>query len=558
MNSGELVLLLDRLLSRADEHEWVEWKHNNEEPHMIGEYISALSNAAALDGEPFGYMIWGVDDKTGAIVGTGFDPKKAKGQGAQPLMLWLHQYLRPKLDFRFESLQYQNETIVVLLIPSAIGQPTSFHEIEYIRLDSAKVKLRDHPDKSRRLWAMLSTRVDWSAELVSSASIDDLDEAAIAEGKEQYAKKNPRLIDEIKRWDVSAFLSKLKLTKGNKLTRAAILLFGKDESAQHLPHRPEISWILKDQEGTALDYHHFRLPFILAPDALFARIRNLTVRYLRPGTLFHTEVPQYDSWVIKEALHNCIAHQDYDLGGRVNVIEKPDELIFSNIGDFLPDSVESLLVEDLSPERYRNHCLAQAMVSLKMIDTIGSGIRRMYTEQRKRFFPMPDYLIDHEKQRVEVRIPGRILDEKYTFALMQQPELMLWDVFLLDKVQKRQPITLDEAKGLRRQNLIEGRAPNYFVSSKVAKAIGEQAQYTRNKGLEKSFYREMIVQHLRHFERASRKDLEQILIDKLPDGLTKAQKENKIKNLLAEMSKDKLITSDGIRGPSAVWKLIEK
>jgi len=141
---------------------------------------------------------------------------------------------------------------------------------------------------------------------------------------------------------------------------------------------------------------------------------------------------------------------------------------------------------------------------------------------------------------------------------MQQPDLTLWDVFLLDKVQKKQMIALDDAKKLRRQNLIEGRAPNYFVSSEVAKAIGEQAQYTRNKGLEKSFYREMIVQHLRHFKQANRKDLEKILIDKLPDGLSDVQKENKIKNLLAEMSKEGLVTSDGIRGPSAMWKLVEK
>ncbi len=558
MNSGELILLLDRFLSRAEEHEWVEWKHNNEEPHLIGEYISALSNAAALDREPFGYMVWGIDDKTQAVVGTRFDPQKAKGQGAQALVFWLHQYLRPKLDFRFEQVLYQDQLVVILIVPAAIGQPTSFHEIEYIRLGSSKVKLRGHADKNRRLWLQLSSRIDWSSELVASVSIDDLDMTALLLGKERFAENYPHLGEETKNWNIPTFLSKLKLIKGSKLTRAALLLFGKDEAAQHLPHRPEISWILKDQEGTALDYHHFGLPFILVPDALFARIRNLTVRYLRPETLFHTEVPQYDSWVIREALHNCIAHQDYGLGGRVNVIEKPDEIIFSNAGDFLPGSVESLLVEDRSPEQYRNPCLAQAMVALKLIDTIGSGIRRMYTEQRKRYFPMPDYLIEPVKQRIEVRIPGRILDEKYTFALMQQPDLSLLDVFLLDKVQKKQTITLEEAKRLKRQNLIEGRAPNYFVSSEVAKAIGEQAQYTRNKGLEKSFYREMIVQHLRHFKQANRKDLEKILIDKLPDGLTEVQKENKIKNLLAEMSKDGLITSGGTRGHLTTWRLVEK
>ena len=171
------------------------------------------------------------------------------------------------------------------------------------------------------------------------------------------------------------------------------------------------------------------------------RVRNLTVRYLPPCTLFPTEVPQYDAWVIREALHNAIAHQDYALGGRVNVIEKPDQLVFSNVGRFLPGKVESLLEQDRSPEQYRNPCLTQAMVSLKLIDTVGSGIRRMFIEQRKRFFPLPDYLIEPEQQRVEVRITGRIVDERYVHVLMQQPYLSLMDVFLLDKVQKRLSIS---------------------------------------------------------------------------------------------------------------------
>ena len=214
--------------------------------------------------------------------------------------------------------------------------------------------------------------------------------------------------------------------------------------------------MLKDADGTALDYHHFGLPLLRVPDALLARVRNLTVRYLRPGTLFPTEVPQYDTWVIREALHNAIAHQDYGLSARVNVVELPEQLVFSNAGRFLPGTVQELLATDRSPEQYRNPCLTQAMVALKMIDTIGSGIRRMYIEQRKRFFPLPDYLIDAAQQRVEVRLTGRILDERYTQVLMQQPELSLMDVFLLDKVQKRLPLGADGGEGSARAQADRG------------------------------------------------------------------------------------------------------
>lgn len=553
MNPGDLTLLLEHLLAQTGEHEWLEFKHNDD-PHTIGEYMSALANAAALDGEPCGYMVWGIEDGTHRVLGTRFKPGSAK-IGAQMLDLWLHQYLRPKLDFRFEAFDYQGQPVVLLRVPAAVAQPVSFHEVEYIRIHSAKVKLASHADKEARLWARLHTRGDWSAELVTAASVADLDPAALKAGRQRFAEKHPHLADEVTGWDVPTLLSKLKLSRNGQLTRAALLLFGKDEAAQYLPLPPQVSWVLKDADGVMLDYQHYGLPLLLAPDALLARVRNLTVRYLRPGTLFPTEVPQYDAWVIREALHNAIAHQDYAVGGRVNVVETPDQLVFSNIGHFLPGKVESLLAQDRSPEQYRNPCLTQAMVALKLIDTVGSGIRRMYIEQRKRFFPLPDYLIEPEQQRVEVRITGRIVDERYAQVLMQQPDLSLMDVFLLDKVQKRLPISADEARGLRARKLIEGRAPNVQVSAQVAQVLGDQTQYTLNKGLDAGYYRELVLQHLRNFKACTREDLESILQTRLPELLNTAQKRNRVKNLLADLRKRHLIEPDR-KGPGALWRLV--
>lgn len=553
MNPAELTPLLDRLLAEPTEHEWLEFKHNDD-PHAIGEYISALANSAALDGEPCGYLVWGIEDGTHRVLGTPFKPATTKAKG-QILELWLHRCLRPKLDFRFEAFDHHGLPVVLLRVPAAVAQPVSFHEVEYIRIKSAKVKLASHPDKAARLWARLNTRVDWSAELVGTAALADLEPAALVEGRQRYAEKNPHLANELPGWDDATFISKLKLSRGGQLTRAALLLFGRDEAAQYLPLPPQVSWVLKDADGKALDYHHFGLPLLRVPDALLARVRNLTVRYLRPGTLFPTEVPQYDTWVIREALHNAIAHQDYGLSARVNVVELPEQLVFSNAGRFLPGTVQELLATDRSPEQYRNPCLTQAMVALKMIDTIGSGIRRMFIEQRKRFFPLPDYLIDAVQQRVEVRLTGRILDERYTQVLMQQPELSLMDVFLLDKVQKRQPISADEAKALRARKLVEGRAPNHHVSARVADALGQQAQYLLDKGFEKDFYLMWVLKRLRMGD-CKRAELERLLLGKLPEVLSADQKRNKVKNLLAEMSRKALITADGKRGPGAVWRLL--
>ena len=134
------------------------------------------------------------------------------------------------------------------------------------------------------------------------------------------------------------------------------------------------------------DYEHFDPPFILNVDRVLARIRNLTIRQLPGGTLFPIEIPQYEPWVLREAIHNCIAHQDYILAGRVNLVEMPDRLMLTNVGSFLPGTVESVIRRDAPMEVYRNRALAQAMVNLNMIDTQGGGIKRMFLLQKK---PVP-------------------------------------------------------------------------------------------------------------------------------------------------------------------------
>ena len=80
-----------------------------------------------------------------------------------------------------------------------------------------------------------------------------------------------------------------------------------------------------------------------------------------------------------------VAHQDYVLGGKINVVEHPDRLVFGNLGEFLAPNVEWMLAHQSPPEHYRNQWLINGMIRLRMIDRLGSGIRRMFDKQRKRF-----------------------------------------------------------------------------------------------------------------------------------------------------------------------------
>lgn len=313
--------------------------------------------------------------------------------------------------------------------------------------------------------------------------------------------------------------------------------------------------MLKGEDNSERDYAHFGPPLILSVDQVFAKIRNLVYRHMPGGYLFPVEISKYDDWVIRESLHNSIAHQDYRLSGRVNVVEEPDAVLFTNLGNFLPGSVEEVILKDAPPEFYRNRFLAEAMVDLNMIDTIGSGIKRMFNVQRKRNFPMPDYDLN-EPGKVKVRIIGKIMDERYTRMLMQRTDLGLWEVIALDKVQKGKPLTENEFRLLKSGRLIEGRRPNLFVSAEVAAATETKADYIRKRAFDKPYYKKMVEDYVRRFRVATRAELDKLLMEKLSEALSAKQKRNFITNLLQEMRRQKIIQPiKGKRGRGSQWEL---
>ena len=347
--------------------------------------------------------------------------------------------------------------------------------------------------------------------------------------------KHPSQAQAVAGWDDITFLNKAKLLKQGAVTHAALLLLGRAESATRLsPAVAKISWVLKDAANRELDYEHFGPPFLLAGDRLQARIRNLIVRALPSGTMFPQEITQYDPWVIREALHNCIAHQDYRLHGRITVVEFPDRVLMTNVGDFLPGTVETVIRQDAPQAIYRNPFLADAMVELNLIDTQGGGIKRMFETQRRRSFPLPDFDLTTSGV-VAVSISGRILDERYTRLLMERTDLDLGQVMVLDRVQKGQRISRDEHRHLKASGLVEGRYPSLMVAGTIARATGDTGRHIRERGFEKQYYLDLILALVREHGPVGRKELDQLLVPKLPDRLTDAQKRRKVHNLLQEL-----------------------
>lgn len=323
-----------------------------------------------------------------------------------------------------------------------------------------------------------------------------------------------------------------------KVTNAAMILLGNSDYDYLIARPPIMMWRLYGANGEDKDYAIFTIPFINVIDKIFLKIRNLTYRYIpNQLTLFPIETQQYDTWLLRELLNNCIAHTNFQLGGRIYVNEFEDRIKITNPGSFIPQNIESVLQVSYNPPFYRNQLLAETMVKFHMIDTATMGIRKVFRIQKDKYFPLSDYDLDVSNE-VSVTVYGKILNNDYMHILYNHPELDLETVFLLDRVQKGLPISKESVAYLRKLKLVEGRISNLYLSASVSKSIEDEAQYIKNKGFDDKYYKDMIINYLNEFKMAKKKDIRILLWDKLPAVLNDKQKERKIGNLLSSLKKD--------------------
>ena len=382
----------------------------------------------------------------------------------------------------------------------------------------------------------------------------DLDDAAVRKARESFAQKhaNRFAAGEVAGWPLATFLDRARLTIDGQVTRTALLLLGKPESAWHLlPHPAQLTWSLQGPERA---YAHFGPPFLLNTTRLYQRIRNIQLRLLPEDELLPVEVAKYDQKIVLEALHNCIAHQDYTRNGRVVVTEQPARLVFENEGGFYEGQPLDYLEGHKIPRRYRNPFLVQAMAGLNMIDTMGYGIHDMHVRQARRYFPMPDYDLS-DPGAVKLSIHGGVVDAAYSRLLIQKTDLPLADVLALARVQKKLPIPDEAAARLRRAGLIEGRKPGYHVSAQVAAATDQKADYIRTRAQDDEFYAKLLTDYLQRYGGATRSEINRLLLPKLSEALSAEQKNNKIANLLTRLRRTNRIQNSGTRA-RPVWRLV--
>ena len=543
-------------LRKHPENEVVEFKkaESNYSFKEIGQYFSALSNNANIQDRQCAWLVFGVANDR-SIVGSAYRMDEA---ALQRLKKEIRAHTNQGLTFLgIYPITVEGKRVVMFEIPPAIpGIATTWNDMAYDRTDESLCPLSVNKQDLIRY----QVGYDWSKEIVEEASLDDLDPAAVRMARELFTKhevnrgKDPTYFE---RLDNVSLLNKAGILLGGKITRTALILLGDEYAAKNYfdGFIPRITWSLYNADGSVKTYEHFDTPFLLSVDEVFKRIRNVKYRYIAgQQTLFPEEVDQYSPDLIKELLHNCIAHQDYTLRGKINVEEFEDYLVFMNEGHFIPETIERALEPGYKPPYYRNTFLCNAMVNLYMIDTNAMGIPTMFEIQQKRYFPLPSYDLS-EPNRVKVKVYGKILDPNYTRLLNADRDLDIQTVFLLDKIQKKEPIPQEDYQHLRKAGLAEGRYPNIYVSYSVAEAVGQPETYIRNAGIGDEKCKLLIISYLEKVGEAPQRKIFAVVEDVLPSILTQEQKRKKLSNLLQIMkNRDNTIDSRG-KTSGVVWFL---
>lgn len=553
MDQQALQTLLGELIA-GWESEVVEFKQagNDYDTDKIGEYFSALSNEANLREANAAWLIFGVSDRSRTVVGTDY---RLQAERLQSLKMQIAENTEPSITLRnIYELGHADGRVVFLEVPPAPrGMPIAWKGHYYARAGESRTSLGLDKQDEIRGQTLLG---DWTAQVIPSASILDLDDHALQSARDAFARKYENSIPtkDVMEWPLATFLDRARLTKNRQMTRAALLLLGKPEAAWHLsPHMAQLTWRL---EGAESAYQHFSLPFLLNSTALYQKIRNIQIRILPKDSLLAVEVAKYDRKIVLEALHNSIAHQDYALNGRIVVTERVDRLTFENDGGFYEGVPADYLSGTKTPRRYRNPFLVNAMAELGMIDTMGYGIYQMHIGQARRYFPMPDYDLSQENV-TRMTLYGGVIDQAYSEMLMLKTNLPLADILALDRVQKKLPVDDKVVKHLRHTGLIEGRKPNLYVSASVAKATDSKATYIRMRAQDDDYYAKLIMDYLQQYDHASKKEIKQLLLNKLSDALTEKQKSNKINNLLTKLRlSGRIYNSGSDAAPS--WKIVKK
>ncbi len=394
MTPAQLSALLAELLALPHETEWVEWKHNNSDPIMIAERLSALANSAALHGRDSGYLVWGVQDETRNVLGTTFRPRQAK-KGGEELENWLARSQHPTGNFRMHEWTHQGVPVVLFEVPRATQTPVRYSSEEYIRVGSLTKKLKEYPEKERELWATFARKPFETG--VAQADVAGADVLALLD-----YDRCLKLLQIPLPTDQQGVLGKLadeglvvpKPGGRYDITNLGAVLFAANLSKFDRLRRKALRIIKYRGQGRTETEREWRdapsqTGYAVAFEAAVAFVHSQLPQNEPIGQAFRTQVRVYPEKAVRELVANCLIHQDFSVGGAGPMVEIfAGRMEITNPGEPLVDTLRFID----TPPKSRNEGLAAMMRRMKFCEEAGSGIDKVVEAVEFFQLPAPDFV----------------------------------------------------------------------------------------------------------------------------------------------------------------------
>ena len=358
--TNNLKSIIDKLRVYEHELEWFEFKVNWFIPHELGEYISALSNAAAFHGMDYGYFVWGIDNDTHKAVGTTFDQDQDVKN--EPLKHYLARQTTPDIGFHFEELTYHEERVVILIIPAAAKAPTAFDNVRYIRIGSSKEKMMKYPEYEAQLFDILkngfptiSNTASEFQDLTFNKMFLYFETKGISLNKRTF-KKNLGLLTDNGKYNVLAQL----LSDDSRITIRFALFAGETKTSA--------MYSVKEFGNTCILYS---LDQVLD----YGKVLNIPQADERHRETVRKEVPLFNESAYTEAVINAFVHNRWLDGNAPMFTGFKDRIEILSRGNLPPkQTVEGFYEGESVPV---NEALSRIFIMLHITEHTGRGVPRI-------------------------------------------------------------------------------------------------------------------------------------------------------------------------------------
>jgi predicted HTH transcriptional regulator len=392
MELSQLQNLVREIIALPKETEWVEFKHNKADPSEVGEYVSALSNAAVLCGKPCAYVLWGIDDKTRTVVGTTFRPSQVK-VGNEELENWLLTQLDPRVDVRIHQGIVDGKTVVLFEIQSATNRPVRFRGTEYIRIGSYKKKLHDHPERERELWRVFDRMPFEKGVARENASSD---EVLSFIDYPNYFRLMEQPLPDNRDGILSRLIAEKIIIPGNSgaynISNCGAVLFARNLKEFDRLSRKSLRVIIYrgDSRVETVKEQTGARGYAVGFAGAIAYINDQLPQNEQIEQALRREVRMYPEIAVRELVANALIHQDFNVTGSGPMVEIfSDRMEISNPGFPLVDTLR--FIDE--PPRSRNENLASLMRRMKICEERGSGIDKVIFTVEVFQLPAPDFRV---------------------------------------------------------------------------------------------------------------------------------------------------------------------